>query len=127
MAYASLSLSTQAILKVTPWQFLTDGYVNDSPIGHSPGMITLKELMAGGHLSPQFASDQAMTYTGQGLVSGASTLGSTMKNNIMENGVGLLLGQIGLVAADKIAQNIGVYRSFNKTIRMIGMGNMVKA
>jgi len=128
IAYASLSLSTRALLKVTPWEFLTDGYLGgSSSISHGPGIITLKELLAGGHMGPSFSSDQAMTYTGQSLISGASTLGTTLQNNMMENGVGLVLGQIGLVAADKIAQNLGVYRSFNKTIRMVGMGNMVKA
>ena len=132
IAYASLSLSTRALLKVTPWEFLTQGYLGgqlgaNTSAMMAPGAITLKEILQGGHLGPTFSSDQAMSYTGTGLISGASTLGSTLQNNMMENGVGLVLGQIGLVAADKIAQNLGVYRSFNKTIRMVGMGNMVKA
>jgi hypothetical protein len=130
IAYASLSLSTRALLKVTPWQFLTDGYLTSSTsssISHGQGVITLKEMIGGGHMGPSFASDAAMTYTGQSLISGAPTLGSTLQANMMENGVGLVLGQIGLVAADKIAQNLGVYKSFNKTVRMVGMGNMVKA
>jgi len=129
IAYASLSLSTRALLKVSPWEFLTDGYLGgtSSSISHGPGIITLKEILAGGHMGPAFSSDQAMTYTGHSLISGAGTLGSTLQNNAMENGVGLVLGQIGLVAADKIDQNLGVYKSFNKTVRMVGMGNMVKA
>ena len=45
----------------------------------------------------------------------------------MENGIPLIFSQLGLVAADKIAQNLGVYRAFNKTVRSIGMGNLVKA
>lgn len=132
IAYASLALTSQAVLKVNPIQFFTAGYVGGfegmAP-AQAPGAITLKEILAGGHLTSAstLGTGSQIMYGGTTSASGQGTIGETMKTNIMENGVPLILAQIGLVAGDKIAQNLGVYRSFNKTVRAIGMGNLVKA
>ena len=128
-SYASLSLSTHAILKVSPIQFFTQGYMGgfDNTVPNDPQAVTLKELISGTHLMPGFSSDpSSASYTGT-VSAGGAPLGETLKTNLMENGIPLLLSQIGLVAGDKIAQNFGVYRSFNKVVRSIGMGNLVKA
>ena len=95
----------------------------------APGALPLKEILAGGHLTSAFSrgTGGSINYSGTTGATGQGTIGETMKTNIMENGVPLILAQIGLVAGDKIAQNLGVYRSFNKTVRAIGMGNLVKA
>jgi len=132
IAYASLALSTNAILRVSPYEFLASGYIGDQTSNaamQAPGAITLKEILSGQHLTSQMGLSQggAITYTGTTGASGADSIGQTLKNNIMENGISLIFAQIGLVAADKLAQNFGIYRSFNKTVRSIGMGNLVKA
>lgn len=129
MAYASLALSTNAILKVSPLQFFTQGYLGGmaNTVPNNPNQITLKEMIAGSHLQPSFNADPSSgSYIGTTAAGGIS-IAETMRTNIMENGIPLLLSQIGLVAGDKIAQNFGVYRSFNKVVRSIGMGNLVKA
>jgi hypothetical protein len=133
MAYASLALSTNAILRVSPLQFFTAGYMDNSGANTAmsqPGAVTLKEILSGSHLIGQYASRASGSdpyYVGTGSHGGQGTIGQTIKGNLMENGIPLLLSQIGLVATDKIAQNFGVYRSFNKVVRSIGMGNLVKA
>jgi hypothetical protein len=129
IAYASLALSTNAILKVSPVAFLTQGYIGglNNSVRNDPNQVTLKEIIAGSHLQAGFSSDpSAASYTGS-ITAGGQSIGETIKTNLMENAVPLLLSQIGLVAGDKIAQNFGVYRSFNKVVRSIGMGNLVKA
>jgi len=129
IAYASLALSTQAVLKVTPIQFFTQGYLGGeaNTVPNNPNQITLKEMIAGTHLMPGYSSDpSSASYIGTTGAGGLS-IAETMRTNIMENGIPLIFSQIGLIAADKIAQNLGVYRSFNKTVRSIGMGNLVKA
>ena len=129
MAYASLALSTNAILKVSPVQFFTQGYLGGmgNTVPNNPNQVTLKEIIAGSHLQPSFSADPSSgSYIGT-MTAGGQAIGETIKTNLMENGIPLLLSQIGLVAGDKIAQNFGVYRSFNKVVRSIGMGNLVKA
>ena len=129
IAYASLALSTNAVLKVSPIQFFTQGYMggHSNTVPNDPTAITLKEIIAGSHLQPSYSSDPSSgSYIGT-MSAGGPSIGETMKTNIMENGIPLLFAQIGLVAGDKLAQNFGVYRSFNKVVRSIGMGNLVKA
>lgn len=129
IAYASLALSTQAVLNVSPIQFFTQGYLGGdaNTVPNNPNQITLKEMIAGTHLMPSYSSDpSSASYIGTTSAGGIS-IAETMRTNIMENGIPLIFSQLGLVAADKIAQNLGVYRAFNKTVRSIGMGNLVKA
>jgi len=133
IAYISLALSTNAILRVSPYEFLAAGYIGGeagAAAMSQEGAITLKELIAGTQLMSSYSGDpSAANYSGttEAHSQGRNTIGATMKRNIMENGIPLIFAQIGLVAADKLAQNFGIYRSFNKTVRSIGMGNLVKA
>jgi len=126
-AYANLHIVTKAVTNVGPWVFLTDGYLNtESSIGHGRNIITMKEVFAGQHLTPTFASDQAMTYTGLGPT--GSGLGAAVQSNLMDNGApAAIIALIGLKVLDKGLQKVGVYRNFNKLIKDTGMKGTVKA
>ena len=126
-AYANLAVATRAITNTTPWHFLTDGFVGTpgSSTGHSPGVITLREMFSGSHLGPQFSGN--MNYLGSGPVSGADSLGKTAMTNLQANAVPAIFALVGLKVADKVITKLGVSRNFNKVVDSVGMKGLVRA
>ena len=127
-SYANIHIVSKAITNASPWQFLTDGYLNpQNSTGHAPGVITMKEIFSGSHLGPQFSSNQAMTYTGMGPTGNQGTLGETVRSNLMNNGANAIVALISLKLVDKGLQKVGLYRDFNKIVKDTGMKGTVKA
>jgi hypothetical protein len=45
----------------------------------------------------------------------------------VRNGAGkAIVSSVGLKVGDKVAQKLGVYRGFNKLVRSVGLGDLVK-
>lgn len=49
-----------------------------------------------------------------------------LKINIRQNAGQALATLVGIKVADKVITKLGVTRSFNRTVRSVGMGNLVK-
>ncbi len=129
-AYANLAVATRAVTNVSPIQFFTEGYIGNTDLAFpSPGhnnKITLKELIAGGHMGPTFTSD--MEYTGLGLSQSSSitTLGQTVKTNLTTNAAPAIMALIGLKVADVLITKLGVAKNFNKVVKSVGMQGTIR-
>lgn len=117
--YAHLSLATGAFLRTTPLTFLLGGYVPGFstsgkvigiPGASSGASITLKEII-----------DGVQSNTGQ-----AMPLAQVM-DNTKANIFPYIIASAGLTITERVLTKLGVFRSANKSIRMVpGMGDIVK-
>ena len=129
-AYANLAVATRAVTNVSPIQFFTEGYIGDTSLAHlgtwHRDKITLKELIAGTHLGPNF--DSNMNYQGIGAQTGPgiTSLGETVKSNLMSNAAPAILALIGLKVADVLITKLGVSKNFNKVVKSVGMQGTVR-
>ena len=84
--------------------------------GASSGIdkISLRELFEFDKWKGTSAYAQDMTLTKQILM------------NVQKNAVSGILGMVGLRVANNLVTKLGVSRNFNKGVRAIGMGNLVK-
>lgn len=53
-------------------------------------------------------------------------LSTVLMNNIKENWVQTLMTVGGIKVADKVMQQAGIFRNFNKVVRSVGLGQLVK-
>lgn len=116
ISYLTLNAATQTAFEATPTQFFLGGFLGSQYFGSASGgssaRVTLQELL------------QGQTIGGSGKPS--QDLMFNIKNNIKNNlGTGLMT-IIGLQVANKLITKLGVSRSFNKTVRSVGMGDLVK-
>ena len=54
------------------------------------------------------------------------TLGEQIGKNLKNNAFKIIGGMVGIKIADKVISSMGLSRSFNKGVRAIGLGNLVK-
>ena len=118
-AYLTLNTATQTLFNLNPQRFFLGGFLGSnffgSAGGGSPPAITLKELLEGMTLS-----GNAPNYTKHG------PIGPTLQQNLRDNaGKGIMM-LIGLAVGKKLITKLGVSRSFNSTVRSVGMGDLVK-
>ena len=112
-AYLTLNVATQTAFRTNPINFFAGGYLQGySGGGGSSAQITLKELIGG------------QTIGGTGMAS--QDLMLNLQNNLKDNALMGIGSLIGLRVADKVITKFGVSRSFNKTVRSVGMGDLVK-
>lgn len=129
-AYANLAVATRAVTNVSPIQFFTEGYIGDQSLAFTGtahrDKITLKELISGSHLAPNF--DGQMNYTGIGpdYSSSITSLGDTVKRNLTTNAAPAIMALIGLKVADVLITKLGVAKNFNKVVKSVGMKGTVR-
>ena len=116
ISYLTLNAATQTAFEASPTQFFLGGLFGSSYFGTASGgssqRVTLQELL------------QGQTIGGIGKTS--QDLMFNIKENIKRNlGTGVMT-IIGLQVANKLITKLGVSRSFNKTVRSVGMGDLVK-
>ena len=111
-AYLTLNVATQTAFKVSPIAFFAGGYVPQySGGGGSSSTITLKELITGSTIGGSGRADQDLMLN--------------LTNNLKQNALMGIGSLIGLRVADKVVTKF-VSRPFNKTVRTVGMGDLVK-
>lgn len=111
-AYLTLNVATQTAFKVNPIAFFAGGYVPQySGGGGSSSTITLKELITGSTIGGSGRADQDLMLN--------------LTNNLKQNAIMGVGSLIGLRVADKLVSKF-VSRPFNKTVRTVGMGDLVK-
>lgn len=119
--YAHLSLATGAFLRTTPLTFLLGGYVPGFSIsgkipgtpfgGNSGTAITLKEIIDG-------------VQSGNG---GDPMPLAAVMDNTKANIFPYIIASAGLTITERVLTKLGVFRSANKSIRMVpGMGDLVR-
>jgi len=110
LSYAGLAIFTQNILGASPYTVIAAGYLPGvAASGGSNRVITLNEVIA-----------QAQ--------SGSSlAIGEAIMMNVRENAGMLIIQSIGLKIADKLITSSGAARNFNKVVRQLGLGQVVKA
>ena len=116
LSYLTLNAATQTLFEATPTQFFLGGFLGSNYFGTASGgssaRVTLQELL------------QGQTIGGSGKAS--QDLMFNIKNNIKNNlGTGVMT-LIGLQVANKMITKLKISSSFNKTVRSLGMGDLVK-
>lgn len=113
LTYASLAVTTETLFGTDPIGFVfgkkygnpTKGYGN-----YQPGTaLSLQELFSYKQLStnPKPPLEQ-------------------MKENVQANWAKGLMGIVGIKVADVAISKLGIARNFNKAVRSVGLGNLVK-
>jgi len=116
LSYLTLATMTQTIGNLAPIPFFLGGFAGSNYFGSAGAgasdKITLIEILKGGTIG-----------TGGALV---RPVMDDIKVNLRNNagkGVAML---VGLKVADKLIGKLGVSRAFNKTVRSVGMGSLIK-
>ena len=115
-SYLTLATATKTAFEATPTQFFLGGFLGSNYFGSASGgsskRVTLLELL------------QGQTIGGSGKAS--QDLMFNIKENIKNNlGTGVMT-LIGLQVANKLITKLKISSSFNKTVRSVGMGDLVK-
>ena len=111
----ALTAFTKATFGTTPMEFLLGGYVDQySESGGSSSYITVKEIFAGGN------------FLGSSAGGTVDNIGQSIGNNLRENGVMLVGTLVGIKVFKKLLSASGAARIANKSVRQIGLGNLVK-
>ena len=120
LSYLTLNAATSTLFNTTPTEFFLGGIFGSDYFGSagagSTQRITLKEILAGFTLSGNAVSGFKQH----------TPIMPTVQSNLRDNlGSGLM--QIAGISLAKVAvQKLGVSRAFNKTVRSLGAGNLVK-
>ena len=124
-SYLTLNATTQTLFNTNPQEFFLGGFLGSnffgSGTGGSSARVTLKEVLAGFTL----VGGQGMysTYAPGGV---DQRIWPQIQENIRMNLGNGIIQIVGLTAANKILPKLGVTRAFNRTVRSIGMGQLVK-
>ena len=114
-----MNAATQTLFNANPQQFFLGGFLGSNFFGSAGGgstaTVTLKELFAGVTLS-----GNAPNYREHG------DIFPTVQQNLRDNLGSGVMQIVGLTAANKLVSKLGVSRAFNKTVRSVGMGDLVK-
>lgn len=115
-SYLTLSTMTNAVGNLAPVPFFLGGFMGSNFFGSATGgasnKITFIELVRGSTLG-----------TGNAVV---RPVMEDLKINLRQNAGQALATLVGIKVADKVITKLGVSRSFNRTVRSVGMGNLVK-
>ncbi len=118
-SYLTLNAATQTLFNTNPQQFFLGGFLGSNFFGSAGGgstaRVTLKEVLSGFTLS-----GNAPNYTQHGPIL------PTIEQNLRDNLGSGVMQIVGLTVAQKLITKLGVSRSFNKTVRSVGMGDLVK-
>ena len=119
MSYLTLNAATSTLFNTHPQNFFLGGFLGSDFFGSTGGgstpRVTLKEIMAGFTLSgstPPFTQHGAIWPTVQ------ANLRANLGTGVMQI--------VGLTVANKLIPKLGISRAFNKTVRSIGAGQLVK-
>tara|TARA_R110001599_G_scaffold344762_1_gene568629 strand:- start:2108 stop:2536 length:429 start_codon:yes stop_codon:yes gene_type:complete len=115
-SYIQLGIGTELLFSSNPIEFFGGGFL-PGYAGTAQGQnnITAYELF-------NWTEGKAYSPTS----SYGSGLGDTVMYNV-RNGAGkAIVSSVGLKVGDKVAQKLGVYRGFNKLVRSVGLGDLVK-
>jgi hypothetical protein len=116
LSYLTLNAATQTAFGTNPQQFFLGGFLGSNYFGSASGgsssAVTLQELLKGVTLGSQ----------GQAVRPVTEDIQNNIKNNL---GSGIMM-ILGLQVANKLVTKLGVSRSFNKAVRSVGMGDLVK-
>ena len=116
LSYLTLNAATQTAFNASPQQFFLGGFLGSNYFGSASGgsssVVTLQELLKGATLGSQ----------GQAVRPVTEDIQTNLKNNI---GSGIMM-ILGLQVANKLITKLGVSRSFNRAVRSVGMGDLVK-
>lgn len=120
--YIQLGIGTELLFSTNPIEFFAGGFIPGYQ-GTAQGQknITLYELfnwVPGKAYSVTSETSMAASY--------GSGIGDTVLYNVQEGLPKAIVSSIGLKVGDKVVQKLGVYRSFNKLVRSIGLGDLVK-
>jgi len=114
--YLTLGIGTELLFSTTPIEFFGGGFLPGySGTGQGQSNITAFELFnweSGKAFSPS-------TSYGTGI-------SDTIMNNVKQGAGQAIVASVGLKVGDKVMQKMGVYRSFNKLVRSVGLGDLVK-
>jgi hypothetical protein len=115
-SYIQLGIGTELLFSSNPVEFFGGGFLpNVAGTAQGQQNITMYEL---------FNWTEGKAYAPN--TSYGSGLGDTVMYNI-KNGAGrAVVSTVGLKVGDKVAQKLGVYRGFNKLVRSVGLGDLVK-
>ena len=125
-SYLTLNATTQTLFNTNPQEFFLGGFLGSSFFGSGTGgssaRVTLKEVLAGFTLVGG-STGVYSTYAPGGV--GQRIWPQIQENLRMNLGNGVM--QIaGLTIANKLIPKLGISRAFNKTVRSIGAGQLVK-
>jgi len=116
LSYAGLSIFTNNVLGASPYAVLASGYVpgyvppgGGSTAGGTATQITLNEIIAG-----QQHGSSVM-------------IGQAIWDNATKNAGRIVMQTVGLKIIDSIITSSGAARNFNKVVRSLKMGQVVKA
>lgn len=114
LGYATLGVATMGAFNVDPVKFVMGGSSSSLGSGFGPASgvssISLREL---------FEFDK---FKGSNTVSLGEQIGLNLKNNAFK----IVGGLVTIKVADKLISTMGISRSFNKGVRAIGLGQLVK-
>jgi hypothetical protein len=115
-AAIQLSIGTKAIFNTNAPEFFLGGFVPGyKGTAQGQSQITAYELV-------NWTEGKAYSATS----SYGSSIVDTVVYNLKNNAGAAIMQTIGLKVGDKVAQKLGVYRSFNKLVRSVGLGDLVK-
>ncbi len=116
LSYLTLNAATQTAFNASPTQFFLGGFLGSNYFGSASGgasdVVTLQELLQG----------QTIGYTGKA----HQDLMYNIRNNLKNNAATGLMTLIGLQVANKMITKLRISSSFNRTVRSLGMGDLVK-
>ena len=111
LSYLTLDAGTRWAFNNSPYSFLAAGYLPGVSGVSGASSIALKEILAG----------QSAGYTNP-----SHDLMTNLKDNMIKNAPQLVMTLIGLKVGSKLLTSTGVPRAFNKTVRSLGAGQLVK-
>ena len=116
ISYLTLATATQTAFEATPTQFFLGGFLGSNYFGTASGgsskRVTLQELLQGQTIGGSGKPSQDLMFN----------IRENIKNNL---GTGIMT-LLGIQVANKLITKFGISRSFNKTVRSVGMGDLVK-
>tara|TARA_Y100001938_G_C8051962_1_gene412283 strand:- start:257 stop:598 length:342 start_codon:yes stop_codon:yes gene_type:complete len=110
-SYLTLNAGTQWAFNNSPYQFLASGYIAGVPGTSGASRIALNEILAGQTAGYSQPSHDLML---------------NLKNNLKDNAPQFIMSLIGLAVGKRLLTASGIPRSFNRTVRQVGLGSLVK-
>ena len=116
LSYAGLSIFTNNVLGASPYTVLAAGYV--------PGFTPPQGGHAAGGTSKQITLNEILSGMQHGTSFG---IGEAIWENATTNAGKIVMQTVGLKIIDSIITSTGAARNFNKVVRSLKLGQVVKA
>jgi len=110
-SYLTLNAGTQWAFNNNPYNFLAAGYLPGVSGVSGASNIALKEIIGGQTIGYSQPSHDLML---------------NLKNNLRNNAPQFIMSLIGLAVGKRLLTASGIPRSFNRTVRQVGLGSLVK-